>query len=70
MASNPLVVVDDFYPICMTFVPNETQPPLIIDPDAVLVLPIAFQTLQSISRQRAESVKTFGSVEYVEFAKR
>lgn len=33
------------------FRPLETNPPLIIDPDAILALPIAFQRFKPVSRQ-------------------
>jgi hypothetical protein len=39
------VVVCDFDLEGMAFLPYETDPILLIDPDAVLTLPIALQTL-------------------------
>jgi hypothetical protein len=64
------VIIHNLYPIRVAVLPYKTQPPLIVDANAVLVLPIAFQSLQSVSRQSAQSVKSLGGIQHVEFSER
>jgi hypothetical protein len=45
------VVVDYLDVGCISIRPFETDPPLIVDPDAVLALPIALQPLKLVSRR-------------------
>ena len=51
-------------------VPNEANPVLVVDPDAVLTLPIAGQGLEVIAWERAEVVESLGRVELRELALR
>jgi hypothetical protein len=44
------VIVDDFNVPRLTVSPNEANPPLIIDPNAVLALAIPMQNLEAIAR--------------------
>src|SRR5580692_2496386 len=46
------MVVRDFDVVAMPVSPDETNPPLIIDPDRVLPHPIAVEGLQPVSRRR------------------
>lgn len=50
------MIVDDLDVEGMTVTPPETDPPLLVDPDAVLTLTIAFQGLELI---RARNRKVF-----------
>ena len=43
------MVVDDFDMRRSSLIPDETYPPLIVDPDRVLSLPIRFQGFKSIA---------------------
>jgi len=45
-----LMVIADLYLICGSFPPNEADPPLLIDTDAVLTLPIPLQSLKPKTR--------------------
>ena len=45
------VAVCDFNFISMTFLPSETDSVLPADPDAVLIFPVPFQMLQTVSRR-------------------
>lgn len=49
--------------------PLEADPPLIIDPDAVLSSPVARQLLEPIARRDAEVPQIFGGIENQELAK-
>jgi len=51
------MVVNDFDIVDIAFVPTETQPPLIIDPDGVLSLAITLERFESISRQPTQIVE-------------
>src|SRR5882757_8133642 len=54
--SRPLldVVVDDFDMRRSSLIPDETYPPLIVDPDRMLPLPVRLQGFKSIARWNAE----------------
>jgi len=61
------VVIHDLDFIGVPLAPRKTDAPLVIDADAVQTLPIAFQTLQPISRQRRERSEIRRCVEHVQF---
>jgi hypothetical protein len=46
-----LVVIDDFDLVGMTVLPFETDPELLVDPDAVLIFPVAAKAFQTIRRR-------------------
>ena len=46
------MIVRDFYPEGISFLPFKADPPLIIDPDALLPRPIASKFLRAIPRIR------------------
>src|SRR5438067_1085403 len=48
-------------------VPAETDPPLFVDPNAVLPGPIALQFLQAVSGRDAQVVKRFGRIDQEQF---
>jgi hypothetical protein len=48
------MVVDDFDMGRSSFLPDETESPLITDPDRVLAGPIRLQRLQAIARRRSQ----------------
>jgi hypothetical protein len=63
------VVIHDFNFTGLPFAPRKTNPPLVIDADAVLTLSIAFKAFQAISWQRRERSEIRRGVEHIEFAK-
>ncbi|MNL88828.1 hypothetical protein D3C87_2187830 [compost metagenome] len=55
--SASLVIITDLDLIGVAIPPNETNTPLIVDPDAVLSLAIALQGLQAIPRRNEQSIE-------------
>jgi len=49
--------------------PRKAYPPLVIDADAELTFPIAFEAFQAIARHRRERPEIRRGVEHVEFPK-
>src|SRR5581483_7376554 len=64
------VVVDDLDFICLPVRPAETDPPLLVDPDAVLPLAVAFERLEPISRRRHQVAKCLSTVKIEQLAAR
>jgi hypothetical protein len=62
------VIVDDLDISRTTCGPHETQPELIVDPDAVLPAAIASQCLEPIPRSRAEEIQRLRGIKLSEFA--
>jgi hypothetical protein len=58
----PLVVVGDFHFKGITVFPSETDPPLIVDPDAMLTLPIAGELLETIPGRDLQVTQRIGRV--------
>jgi hypothetical protein len=54
------MIVDDLNLVCVPLAPNKTEPPLVVDPDAVLSSSIAVQGFQTIPR-RSNQVSQFRS---------
>jgi hypothetical protein len=48
--------------------PNETNPPLAVDPDAVLPFAIPFQGFQAIARRNAQIFENTGLVQHAQLA--
>jgi hypothetical protein len=61
------VVICDFDIVDMAFLPSETNPILLIDADAVLMLPISFEAFQSISRRHVKFVDLPNPVDLIQF---
>ena len=51
------MVINDFNVVCSIDAPHKTNPPLIIDPDAVLPLPITRQCLKVIPWRNFQSIQ-------------
>jgi hypothetical protein len=51
-----------------SFIPDETDPPLIVDPDRVLTLPIRFQGFESIARGNAKIAEYPSLVQKTKFS--
>jgi hypothetical protein len=52
------MIIHDFDVISAGIGPSKTQPELIVDPDAVLSLPITFEPLQTIPRWNAKVIQS------------
>jgi hypothetical protein len=57
------MIIDNFYVVGVPFAPDEAEPPLLIDPDAVLSLSVAMQKFQAISRRRGQVSQLRGAVQ-------
>jgi hypothetical protein len=51
------MIVDDLDTVCGATLPDEAEPPSIVNPDAVLSNPVAFERLQVIAWRRAQIVE-------------
>jgi hypothetical protein len=45
------MIVNDFHVVSISVLPIKADPPLIVDPNAVLAVPVAVKLLQSVSRE-------------------
>jgi hypothetical protein len=63
-----LVVIRDFHFVSVAFLPFKTNPPLIVDANAVLTGTFASKFLQSIARRDTEIVQAFSGVENCQFS--
>lgn len=62
------VVVGDLYIVGIAAFPSETDSILVIDPDAELPIPVAFQGLQSVARRGSQVVQLDRGLEIIQFA--
>ena len=53
------MIIYDFYIVGVAVMPLKAQPPLAIDPNTELPLPVAAQFLKSVGRGRAQIVQIF-----------
>lgn len=61
-----LVVVDDFDGFRAGVGPLKTNPILLVDPDAMLTLSVAFERFQAVSRRNPQILKSFDRVQLLE----
>jgi hypothetical protein len=59
------MVVSEFHVVSLALAPDEADPP-IIDPDAVLALPVSAQALQTVARHDAQLVEAPCRVDHPE----
>ena len=64
------MVIDDFDIKCMSIRPAKTDPPLVVDADAVLALAVAFQRFQPVSGRRTQVLELARLAQIKEFAAR
>jgi hypothetical protein len=64
------MVVNNFDVMAMAIAPNEADPPLLIDPDGVLSLPVSPHRLQLVSRRRCQDAQFRRGVQLQQFAQR
>lgn len=63
-------MVNDLHLLGSSVGPHEADPPLVIDPDAVLSDPIAFQRFEPVSRWNPEIVQRYGGSDLTQLAQR
>ena len=63
------MVVHDLHVVRATLAPAETDAPLLVDPDAVLSLPVAAKRFQAITRGRSQLVQIRGRIKHPEFSR-
>jgi len=61
-----LVIVGDLNIKGITVLPSEADPPLVVDPDAVLTFPIAGQLLETIPGWNSQVAQRISRVEHEE----
>src|SRR5689334_24036761 len=64
------MVVDDFDMRRSSFIPNETDTPLIIDPDRMLSLPVCLQRFEAVARWNTQIRQDPGLIQQTEFPQR
>jgi hypothetical protein len=64
-----VVVVDDFDILRSSGSPYETDPPLIIDPNAVLARSVGFERFQTVAGRHAQIVQVSRSIKQTQFPK-
>ena len=64
------MVIHDFQPLRVCAPPNEANPPLVIDADAVLAGPVAFQGFQPVARRRKQIAQHPRPVQILQLAPR
>jgi hypothetical protein len=62
------MVIHDFDVLCRATRPPKTDSPLVIDPDAVLTLPVAPQGLESVPRRDPHVIEASGDLELPQLA--
>lgn len=65
-----LMIVNNLYVFRCAFPPPKTDPPLIVDPDAVLPFSVTGQRLESISWNCRDVFQLFSVIEHLEFPAR
>jgi len=63
-----LVIIDNFDPVSVLFVPAKADAPLVIDTDTMLSTPAALQCFQMVAGRQAHDLQPIGGVELEEFS--
>ena len=64
------MIVDDFNSGGIAFSPDKAQPPLVVDPDAVLACAVAPQCFKLVARGNTQEVQHGCSVQLLQLAQR
>jgi hypothetical protein len=64
-----LMVIHDLDAVGIPILPEETNPPLIVDPNAVLTFAVTFQSLKAVGRRRLQIFKGTSPLKHPEFSK-
>jgi hypothetical protein len=62
------MVIHDFHLLCVVITPDEANPPLVIDADAVLAGTVAFEDFQPVARRRKQIAQFPRPVQVFELA--
>jgi hypothetical protein len=62
-----LVIVHYFHVVRVTIQPSETEPPLLVDPYAVLSMAIALQSLKPVTGWYTQFIQVHNSIQYPQF---
>jgi hypothetical protein len=65
-----LMIVDDLDLIRRAFAPSKANSPLVVDPDAVLALPVAAQSFEPISWHGSQILQHFGVIQHAQLSPR
>src|SRR5687767_4956728 len=68
--ADPSVVIDDLDQFDAAVAPHETDAPLIVDPNAVLALPIALESFEAVAGRCCQFGEPGYRIEHVELAMR
>jgi hypothetical protein len=63
------VVVRDFNVVSVARAPGKTNPPLIVNPNAVLPLAVSAEPFQEVTGQRRQDSQIVGRIEHIELPK-
>jgi len=63
------MVIHDLDAVGIPILPEETNPPLIVDPDAVLAFAVTLQSLKTVGRWCLQIFKGTSPLEHPEFSK-
>jgi hypothetical protein len=64
----PSVVINNFDLVCISTAPHETDPPLIVDANAVLTLSSSVQRLQTVTRRSGQIAQLRCTIELPQFS--
>ncbi len=62
------MVIDDLYVEDIALVPDKTDPPLVINADAVLTDTLPVKRFEVVGRRDAEVIQASGIIEHTQFA--
>src|SRR5512138_2795032 len=62
------MIIDNFHVVCVLASPAEAKPVLVVDPDAVLSDPVAFEGFQAVARRQLQVAQLPGTVQLRELA--
>ena len=64
------MAIDNFRVVCVLALPTEAEPVLVVDPNAVLSCPVAFEGLQAVARRQLQVAQLPRTVQLRELAER
>jgi len=62
------MIVHNLYVVSVAFFPHKTNPPLVIDADAVLPFSVSFQRMKPVAARHAQIHQTFGRMQHQQFS--
>ena len=64
------MIIYNFYVVCIAFLPFKTDPPLLVDTNAVLAGTVAFECLKPIAGRYLQIIQATGNLELSQFPSR